>query len=127
MDISSLSNSSFSRTVKPSRSSSDRQFNEQTHAVLVDNKLQERREHERAIQEKLQHRREQNQRRLDGRIISFGRQQQDDVSIQQKQASYNRSRVNDAYGTSSTATNSSNRFHEQRSQQQNIDAIDIVV
>ena len=127
MDISSLSNSSFSRPVTSSRSSSDRQFNEQTQAALVDNKLQERREHERAIQEKLQHRREQNQRRLDGRIISFGSQQQDDVSIQQKQASYNRSRVNDAYGTSSNETNRSNRYHEQRSQRQNIDAIDIVV
>ena len=127
MDISSVSNASFSRSVTPSKSSSDRQFSEQTQAALVESKAQERREHDRAVQQKLQDSREENQRRLDGRIISFGHEQQDDVNSQQKQAAYNRSRVNEAYSASSKDASNSQRQQTERSQEQNVEAIDIVV
>lgn len=127
MDISSVSNTSFSRSVTPSKSSSDRQLNEQTQATLVESKAEERREHERAVQQKLHNSREENQRRLDGRIISFGHEQQDDISSQQKQAAYNRSRVSEAYNSSSNDASNSHRQNTERSQDQNVEAIDIVV
>jgi len=127
MDISSVSNTSFSRSVTPSKSSSDRQLSEQTQAALVESKAQERRDHDRAVQQKLHNSREENQRRLDGRIISFGHEQQDDISSQQKQAAYNRSRVSEAYSSSSNDTSNSHRQNTERSQEQNVEAIDIVV
>ncbi|MCW8987633.1 MAG: hypothetical protein OQK75_08175, partial [Gammaproteobacteria bacterium] len=96
MEISSTSNASFSRTVTPAKSSSDRQTYDDSQAKNAENKAQERTQEQRAIQEKLQQNKEDSQRRLDGRLISFG-QEQDNISSEQKQASYNRSRVNEAY------------------------------
>jgi hypothetical protein len=127
MDISSVSNASFSRSVTPAKSSSDRQSNDQTQATLVESKAQEHREHERAVQEKLQHSRDENQRRLDGRIISFGHEQQDDVSSQQNQLAYNRSRVNEAYSASRNERSDSYQENTERSQEQIVEAINIVV
>lgn len=127
MEIPSTSNASFSRNVTPSKSSSDRQTYDDSQAKTVENNAQERAQEQRAIQEKLQQNKEDSQRRLDGRLISFG-QEQDNVSSQQKQTSYNRSRVNEAYShpPQNETTYSSNE-QAQYSRDRNNDAIDIVV
>lgn len=127
MEISTTSNASFSRSVTPSKSSSDRQTYDNSQAEKVENKAQERAQDQRAIQEKLQQNKEASQRRLDGRLISFGHEQ-DNISSEQKQASYNRSRVNEAYSRPSQneSTYSANE-QQQRSPDRNNDAIDIVV
>lgn len=128
MDVSSVSNASFSRSVRPSKSSSDRQSNEHAQAI-VENKAQERALEQRAVQEKLKHHKEDSQRRLDGRLISFGHEQ-DEVGNQQKQASFNRSRVNEAYSRppQNEVTYSQNEQAERaREQNRNNEAIDIVV
>lgn len=122
MEISSTSNRSFSRSVTPSKSSSDRQSFDQNQAAILESKAQERALEQRAVQEKLQQRKEETQRRLDGRLISFGHEQ-DNVASQQKQASFNRSRVNEAY--SPPANEASHKQNNQRSHE--TDAIDIVV
>ena len=132
MDVSSVSNASFSRSVTPSKSSSDRQSSAQAQADIVDNKAQERAQEQRAVQQRLQHHKEEShQRRLDGRLISFG-QEQDNVSSQQKQASFNRSRVNEAYAPprQNEITYSQNEQAERardRERNQNNEVIDIVV
>ncbi len=131
MDVSSVSNASFSRSVPPSKSSSDRQSSAQAQADIVENKSQERAQEQRAVQQRLQHHKEESQRRLDGRLISFG-QEQDNVSSQQKQASFNRSRVNEAYSPprQNEITYSQNEQVERardRERNQNNEAIDIVV
>ncbi|MCW9032345.1 MAG: hypothetical protein OQK58_12710 [Gammaproteobacteria bacterium] len=127
MEISSTSNASFSRTVTPAKSSSDRQTYDDSQAKNAENKAQERTQEQRAIQEKLQQNKEDSQRRLDGRLISFG-QEQDNISSEQKQASYNRSRVNEAYSRppQNESTYSSNQ-QQQYARDRNNDAIDIVV
>ena len=129
MEISSTSNANFSRSVTPSRNSSDRQTYDGSQAKNVENKAleraQERALEQRAVQEKLQQNKQDTQRRLDGRIISFG-QQQDNVSSQQKQASYNRSRVNEAYSSPRNEVTYA-REHGQRARSRQADAIDIVV
>lgn len=128
MDISSVSNAPFSRSVTPARNSSDRQASEQAQTALVEAKAVDNREHDRAIQEKLQQRHDDNQRRLDGRIISFGYDAPDESSNQQNQASYNRSRVNEAYSpvrNERADLHYQNSENSQRSSQ--AEAIDIVV
>ena len=129
MEISSTSNANFSRNVTPSRNTSDRQTYDDSQAKNVENKAQERAQERalehRAIHEKLQQNKQDSQRRLDGRLISFG-QQQDNVSSQQKQASYNRSRVNEAYSSPRNEVTYA-REHEQRASNRQADAIDIVV
>ena len=129
MEISSTSNANFSRSVTPSRNSSDRQTYDHSDAKNAENKAlersQERALEQRAIQEKLQQNKQDTQRRLDGRLISFG-QQQDNSSSQQKQVSYNRSRVNEAY-SSPRNEGTYAREHEQREKNRQADAIDIVV
>lgn len=127
MEISSVSNASFSRSVTPSKSSSDRQSNEQTQAVLVEAKAQERLEHERAVQEKLQHSQDDNQRRLDGRLVSFGYEQRDDAHNQSNQAAYTRSRVNEAYRGVNNESVDSYRENSERSETHRVEPIDIVV
>jgi len=131
MDVSSVSNSSFSRSVTRSKSSGDRHSSAQTQADIVENKAQERAQEQRAVQQRLQHYKEESQRRLDGRLINFG-QEQDNVNSQQKQASFNRSRVNEAYAPSrqNEITYSQNEQAERardRERNQNNEAIDIVV
>lgn len=122
MEISSTSNGSISRTVTPSKSSSDRQSFDQNQASVLESKAQERALEQRAIQERLQQHKEETQRRLDGRLISFGHEQGNDSS-QQKQASFNRSRVNEAY--SPPPNEAVHKQHNQSSRE--TDAIDIVV
>ena len=122
MDISSTSNSAFSRSVTPSKASSDRQFNDETQAAILESKAQERALEQRAVQERLQQHKEESQRRLDGRLISFGHEQGNESS-QQKQASFNRSRVNEAY--SPPQNEASQKPPTQSSRE--TDAIDIVV
>jgi hypothetical protein len=129
MEISSTNNANFSRTVTPSRNSSDRHTYDDTQAKNIENKAQERAQEraleQRVIQEKLQQNKQDTQRRLDGRLISFG-QQQDNVSSQQKQASYNRSRVNEAYSAPRNETTYA-RENQQRARDRQAEAIDIVV
>ncbi|MDH5601633.1 MAG: hypothetical protein OEY78_10045 [Gammaproteobacteria bacterium] len=129
MEISSTSTGNFSRTVTPAKNSSDRHSYDDAQANNADNKAleraQERALEQRAVQEKLQQNKQDSQRRLDGRLISFG-QQQDNISSQQKQASYNRSRVNDAYSSPRNEATYA-REQSQRARDRQADPIDIVV
>ena len=122
MEISSTSNSTFSRSVTPSKGSSDRQFSDESHAAILESKAQDKALEQRAVQERLQEHKQETQRRLDGRVISFGHEQ-DNESSQQKQASFNRSRVNEAY--SPPPNEAPHKQHNQSSRE--TDAIDIVV
>lgn len=129
MEISSSSNASFSRTVTPSRSSSDRQSNDKAQqASIAENKAQEHAhaQQQRAIQERLQQNKADTQRRLDGRLISFGHEQ-DNTSNQQKHVSYNRSRVNEAYSPPRNEASNSQNEQAQRSHEREPEAINIVV
>ena len=129
MNVSSVSNASFSRSVTPSKSSSDRQSNAHEQVSITENKPQERAQEQRAAQERIQQQQDETQRRLDGRLISFGHEK-DNVSSQQKQASFNRSRVNDAYSPpkQNEITYSQNKQAERaRDQNRSNEAIDIVV
>jgi len=123
MDISSVSNASFNRSVTESKSSSDRRYNEETQVTNEQNKAQESAQEQRAIRERLQQNKEENQRRLDGRLVSFG-QPQNEISSEQKQNSFNRSRVNEAY---SPPQNDYSNSHTQDRRENDVDAIDIVV
>lgn len=122
MEISSSSNRSFTRPVTPSKSSSDRQSFDQNQAAIIESKAQERALEQRAVQDKLQQKKEDSQRRLDGRLINFGHEK-GNVASQQKQASFNRSRVNEAYSRPPNET--SHKQDNQRSHE--TDAINIVV
>lgn len=126
MEISASTSSSFPRSVTPTRSSSDRQSSEESQYAIAESKAQERAQQQRAIQEKLQQNKEETQRRLDGRLISFG-QQQDNVSNEQKQTSYNRSRVNEAYSSAREYVPRSEITQSQRSAHREAEPIDIVV
>jgi len=131
MDVSSVSNASFSRSVKPSNSSSDRHSNNQAQAPIAESKAQDRSQEQRSIRERLQQQKEESQRRLDGRLISYG-QETDNVSSQQKQASFNRSRVNEAYSSPSRnevtyAQNEQAERARNSEQNRNNEAIDIIV
>ena len=101
MDISSTSNSSYTRPVTPSKSSSDRRSDD-SQVALVEAKAQEKAQQQQAAQEKLQQNREESERRLDGRLINFGYEKND--SENQNQSSVNRSRVNDAYSSRQNET-----------------------
>ncbi len=122
MEISSTTNRSFTRSVTPSKSSSDRQSFDQNQAAILESKAQERALEQRAVKEKLQQHKEDTQRRLDGRLISFGHEQ-DNVASQQKQTSFNRSRVNEAYSPPPNEASHKQNNH----QSDTTDAIDIVV
>ena len=125
MEIPSTSNAPISRSVTPSKSSSDRQTYDDSQAKVTENKAQERAQEQRAVHEKLQQNKQDAQRRLDGRIISFGHEKANDSS-QQNQASYNRSRVNEAYSHPRNESANSQQ-HVQRANQREAEAIDIVV
>ena len=128
MDISSTSNSSYSRSVTPSNSSSDRQSKDDSQMAIAEVKTQERAQQHKEVQERSQQSSEENERRLDGRLISFGYEQNADNNSQQQQVSYNQSRVNDAYSApAQNERTSSQEHHEQRSRERDADAIDIVV
>lgn len=127
MDISSTSISSSPRTVSPTKSSSDKQSNEKSQSETAELKANERAQQQQATQERLQEYKEENQRRLDGRIISFGHKAED-ASTPQNQSSVNRSRVNEAYSPpAQNELTNSHKEHNQGSNEQKRDAIDIVV
>lgn len=127
MVISSVENASHARTIPSAKSSSDRQSNDENQAAVVENKAQERAQQQQRTQDKLQQQRqEESQRRLDGRLIRFG-QEQNEVSSQQKQASLNRSRVNEAYSPPKNEATNSDQAQSQRSHDREVEAIDIVV
>ena len=123
MEISSTSSGSFSRPITPSKSSHDRQSNDESQSSVFETKAKERAVEQRAAQEKLQDNREASQRRLDGRLISFGSEEK--VASPQKQLSFNRSRVNEAYSEESNQT--SHKQNNEQSYNSKPDAIDIVV
>ena len=128
MDISSTSNSSYSRSVTPSNGSRDRPTNDESKMVIAEAKTQERAQQQKAVQERLQHSREENERRLDGRLISFG-YEHNDADSQEQQVSFNRNRVNDAYSppVQNERTSSQEQHDQQRSSGTDDDAIDIIV
>lgn len=126
MEITSSTSTSFPRTVTPATSSRDRQPTTEEQSALVELRANERAQQQRAVQEKLQQNKDETQRRLDGRLISFGHQQ-DDISSEQKQSSYNQSRVNEAYNTAREEFLRSENEQSQRSQQREPEPIDIVV
>lgn len=131
MDISSTKSHSSagvptSRSVTPSKSSSDRQTYDHQQAEISEAKANERTQEQRVIQEKIQQRNEDNQRRLDGRLISFG-QEKDNSSSEQNQASYNRTRVNEAYSPPKNNLTNAHKEQQQTENQREKDAIDIVV
>lgn len=126
MVVSSVSNSSFSRAVTPSKNSSDRETNEENQAAIIEKKTQERAVEQRAAQKILQQQREDTQRRLDGRLISFGFDEKESVTSQQKQASLNRIRVNEAYSPPES-NEVSHKQRNQRSHDIETNAINIVV
>lgn len=123
MDISSVSNASHNRPVTESKSSSDRQYNDETQAANEQNKAQERAQERRRVQQRLEQSNAENQRRLDGRLVSFGPSQNEESS-EQTQNSFNRSRVNEAY---SPPKDNLTNAHKQQEQESNNDAIDIVI
>lgn len=126
MDISPVSNASTQRPVTQSKSGSDRQPNNEALATNVQHKAQESTQERRAVQERWEQRQEDHQRRLDGRLISFG-QPNEEVSDEQRQVSLNRSRVNEAYNHSKNDSSNSHEQHSERSYERDNEAIDIVV
>lgn len=126
MIISSTQNGAFSRPVTQSQNSRDRQENEETKATRFEQKAQDKRLEQRAIQEKLQQQNAESQRRLDGRIISFGYENNNQADKQEAQSSINRSRVNQAYSPPPNSESHTNQ-NEQTSNNSNPDAIDIIV
>ncbi len=123
MAISSVSgnNTTFQRSVPATRSSHDREAESSSRTQLIEQKLQQRAEQQRQVQEKLQHNREEIQRRLDGRLISFGPAN----NGPEQQVEYNRSRLNEAYNASPYREHRQAESSSQRNEQP--DPIDIVV
>ena len=128
MDITSTSNSSYSRSVTPSDSSRDRTSNDESKMAIAEAKAQERAQQQKVVQERLQHSRDENERRLDGRLISFG-YEHNDADSKEQHVSFNRNRVNDAYSppAQNERTSSQQQHEQQRSRERDADAIDIVV
>lgn len=126
MDISSISNTASQRPVTQSKNSSDRQPNNDMQAANEQVKAQDRAQEQRAVQQRQEQRNEEKQRRLDGRLISFG-EPQDQHATEQKQVSFNRSRVNEAYSPVKNESSNAQNQHTERSHERDNDAIDIVV
>lgn len=80
MEVSSTSNSAYNRPVTPSKNSSDRQTTEVNQTEAFVRKVEKEALQQQAIQE-------ETQRRLDGRLISFGNEKSDNVASQQQQNS----------------------------------------
>lgn len=134
MDISSTSHASSGnraatkRQIVSSTSSShdDRAADNKAEAALADNKSQDRaqaraqQEHE---YEKNQQAQRDEQRRLDGRLVSYG-QKNGDEATDYKQLELKRERVNEAY---SPPEKSESHRSEQLRQSHDNEAIDLVV
>lgn len=125
MQVLPTTNGSSSRPINHAQKSHDRQSNEQNQTAILERKTQETAVEQRAVQEKTQHQREDSQRRLDGRLISFG-YEENDKKTSQSQNSFNRSRVNEAYNPP-PSNNVSQQQYTQNSDESKMDAIDIVV
>lgn len=124
MDISSTSNSSYNRNITPSKNSSDRQSNDEVQ--MVETKAKDKPQQRQAVQEDQQRYKDDNERRLDGRLITFG-YQENDQHKQENNASVNRSRVTEAYSPPKNETSNSERKDRQNESSKDQEAIDIVV
>jgi len=126
MQISPTSSSLTPRSVTSAKSSSDKHANEKTQEVVVKKKPQENVQEQRRIQENLQQKKEEDQRRLDGRLISFGKEDAT-ASREQNQSTFNRSRVNDAYSPPKNDSSNVREQHTHMQKHKNSEAIDVVV
>jgi len=122
MDISSSSNASSGRQITASNNSNrDRATEKQQEIAVQENKAQEQAQQKRLIEEKAQQRRNE-QRGLDGRLVSYGHKNSESAN-DYKQIAYNRSRVDEAY---SPPKNEGSQPHQRQRYHSN-DAIDVVV
>ena len=123
MNTSSVSSASLSRPVSPTKNTDDRKFHssDERQVARVENKDQQPQASR--TEEKKQQNKEDNQHLLDARLLRFAKEP-DDISIQQKKLSFNRSRLNDAYNISKNEFKNSNKQH---SPERDVDVIDIVV
>ena len=96
MQVSPTTNGSFSRPVNHTQNSHDRQSNEENQTAILERNTQDSAVEQRAVQENLHHQKEESQRRLDGRLINFGYEENNNP-ISRSDSSFNRSRVNEAY------------------------------
>ncbi len=126
MQISPTSSSLTARSIPSAKSSSDKDSNEKTQELIVEKKPQENVQEQRRIQDNLQQKKEEDQRRLDGRLISFGKEEAT-TSNEQNQTAFNRSRVNDAYSPPKSDSGNFREQHTQMSKHKDSEAIDVVV
>lgn len=126
MHVSPTTNGSFSRPVNHTQNSNDRQSNEENQTTILERKTQERAVEQRAVQEKTQYQKEESQRRLDGRLINFG-YEENSKPTSQSDSTFNQSRVNEAYYSPPPSNNVSQQQYAQNSDESERDAIDIVV
>ena len=112
-------------TLIPSSSSSeDRTYDEKVQAMIDQRELetstQAQVQQEQEL-EKTQQQQDDEQRRLDGRLVSFGHKEGEEAA-EYKQLELKRERINEAY----TAP-SSDHYNKERMQSHNNEAIDLVV
>lgn len=110
----------------PSKSSDDRKSNDEAQSKISENKAQDSAQQRQATQQRLQQYKEESERRLDGRLVSYGQQEEVENS-QQNQVSYNRSRVKEAYSPPQNDVENNHRQRSEPSHERTADAIDIVV
>lgn len=137
MDISSVTSGSVNRAVTPTKSSSDRHANEETQAAsnqtrareIAQSRQMERAQQQRDIERNQEQGRLESQRRLDGRIVSYGHQggEVNEQQLQQQYADYTREKVKDAYTPPKNELTNSHSTHNQSREQRQSEAIDIVV
>ena len=138
MDISPTSHASSSSRLPTKRqavaSTSSSQHNrasdDQAEATVAENKSQARAQaeaqQERDLERKQQAQRDE-QRRLDGRLVSYGRKSDDEVA-DYKQLELNRERINEAYSAASKSEPQRDTSStEQQAESHDNDAIDLVV
>ena len=125
MQVSPTTNGSFSRPVNHTQNSHDRQSNEENQTAILERNTQDSAVEQRAVQENLHHQKEESQRRLDGRLINFGYEENNNP-ISRSDSSFNRSRVNEAYRPPQN-NNISQQQYAQNSGESERGAIDIIV
>ena len=125
MHVSPTTNGSFSRPVNHTQNSNDRQSNDENKTAIFEQKTQERAVEQRAVQKNIQGQKEESQRRLDGRLINFG-YEENNKPTSQSENSFNQSRVNEAYSPP-PSNNISQQQYTQSSNESEWNAIDIVV
>ena len=125
MHVSPTTNGSFSRPVNHTQNSNDRQSNGENKTAIFEHKTQERAVEQHAVQKNIQGQKEESQRRLDGRLINFG-YEENNKPTSQSENSFNQSRVNEAYSPP-PSNNISQQQYTQSSNESEWNAIDIVV